>query len=243
MERKSKLLLYVLLTFGGVVVLFIIGVLFFNFILMPYLVHRGREVEVPSVIGLPFSKAQRILKERNLLPEVIFERPDTFPTGYVVEEHPKPGSVVREGRTVKLVLSKGLKRLKVPQLEGLSLIQAKSIAENSGFRIAKIDSQASDSIPEGKVLKVLPPSGSLVPAGSQLRITVSLGKKNRFEMPSLVGLKLEEAEKITKEYGLVIGEVKGITAEGEPGTVVIQSPKYGLLVEKGDTVRLIIIKK
>lgn len=243
MERKPKLFLYVFLTLGGLVVLFIIGILSFNFILMPYLVHRGREIEIPSVIGLSFSRAQRILKGKNLLPEVIFERPDTLPAGYVVEERPKPGSVVREGRTVELVLSKGLKRLKVPQLEGLNLAQVKSIAENSGFRIAKIDSQASDSIPEGRVLKILPSPGSLVPSGSQLRITVSLGKKNKFEMPSLVGLKLGEAEKIIKEYGLVIGEVKEITAEGEPGTVVIQSPQYGLLVEKGDTVRLIIIKK
>lgn len=243
MKRERKLFLYVLLTLGGLIVLFIIGILSFNFIFMPWLVHRGREVEVPSVIGRPFSEAQRILKKSDLLPEVISERPDTLPAGYVVEERPKPGSVVREGRTVELVLSKGLKKLKVPELQGLNLTQAKSIAENLGFRITTIDSEISDSVAEGRILKVSPSSGSSVPAGSGLKITLSLGRKGRFEMPSLVGLKIGDAKRIVKDWGLVMGEIKEITAEGDPGTVLIQSPQYGFLIERGDTVRLIIIEE
>jgi serine/threonine-protein kinase len=245
MPKPLRIILYIFLGLGGVVAFFLIGFVIFNFLLMPWIVHQGKEIEVPELVGKTLPEVQELLKSKELTYEVYDERPDTlWPQGYVMEQRPNAGTVVKAGRMVSLVVSTGPQRLRVPYLYGLSLDQAENIAENLGLKVVKVETLASDSFPEGRICRVFPEPTTAVDKGSPLELGVSLGGSGKITVPNLVGLKLVEAESVLTRSQLILGEVKEVTAEGDPGMVLIQSPPAGAQVDTlADTVRLIIIKR
>ncbi len=244
MPRTLKVILYVIFSLGGVFAFFLIGLVVFNFLLMPWIVHQGKEVEVPELVGKSLTEVQEIVKGKELTYEVYDERPDTlWPQGYVMEQRPKAGSVVKAGRMVSLVVSTGPQRLRVPYLYGLTLEQAQNIALNLGLKVVKVESLASDTFPAGRVCRVFPEPNSSVDKGSPLELGISAGGSGKITIPNLIGLTLDAAKSLISQSQLLVGEIKEVTAEGEPGMVLIQSPPAGAQVDTADTIRLIVIKK
>ena len=95
---KSSLLEWILATFIAGVLFFITLWLIVTFYL-PYYTRHGKEVEVPYVIGLEKDKAAQIMTENKL-------RYTFLGRGlYVIKTVPEPGTIVKEGRKVKLTLS------------------------------------------------------------------------------------------------------------------------------------------
>jgi serine/threonine-protein kinase len=244
MKPGVRTTLWVLLGIGCLIALFGIGFSLFNFLVMPLLVKKGEEVEVPELVGLPLDQAYKILEAQHLSGEVGATRPDSlYPEGYVIEQSPESGRKAKVGRNVKLVVSTGPQLIRIPHLEGLNLSQAQSVAQNLSLRILNIDSMPSDSVPAGRIIGVAPAPGSEVPPGSGIELMVSLGAEGRMEMPNLTGLKLTQAIDLLEEFQLCLGEVEEVAGDpDEAEMVLVQSPQAGMLVAPGDTVNLIVIK-
>ena len=60
------------------------------------------------------------------------------------------------------------------------------IAEQSGLEINVERQYYSPTVPEGKILSQLPPAGSQVRRGWQVRVAESLGPQ-RVEIPNVIG--------------------------------------------------------
>ncbi len=231
----------IILLVAAVAIVFIIGVLIANFLIMPLLVHKGEAIEVPNVCNLPLNEALKQLKQVNLEGVIKERRYDPIiESGNIIIQEPLPGSRVKKGRIINLTVSLGPETLKVPFLTGVNLEKAKLILKNLGLLIATIDSLYSDSIPAGAVIKSLPESGTEIHKGEKIRLIISKGII--LKMPNLLGKPLDRAKEILKKLGLVIAEVKSVEGSGEKGTVIIQSPEADKIVNIGDSASLMIIK-
>src|ERR1043165_8353067 len=74
----------------------------------------------------------------------------------------------------------------VPDLVGKSPAAGRMIAEQSGLEIVVERQYYSSSVPEGKIVSQLPPAGSQVRRGWQVRVADSLGPQ-RVDIPNVTG--------------------------------------------------------
>lgn len=239
--RQDALLKKALIVFLSIVGAIFTGAFVFNFALMPWFVKRGKEVEVPEVVGKTLQEAERILSESKLSYHVESRIYDPLiPEGFIARQIPVPGIRVKEWKRMSLVISSGPQLVKVPDLAGARLEQAERLVNLTGLKIGQVLWIYSDTIPQGDVVASHPTSGEQLGLGRQIDLIVSKGRaKVRFSMPSLLGLSIGEAKMLIETKALVLGEVKAIDTEGiEEDVVLLQGPQPGEFVEEGDTVEL-----
>ncbi len=224
-----------------VLIFFIIGLLFANFLLMPLFVRQGAEVIVPNVCNLPLDSATVILKKTGLQSVVTERRYDRIiEQGRIIIQEPLPDTKVKKGRIINLSVSLGIEKITIPVITGLEYAKAKQIIDRLGLVIGDIDSVYSDSIGAGKIIRTIPEAEVEVKKGDEIKLIISKGIV--LKSPNLVGLKLDEAKSLIKKLNLVLGTVTEIEGSGEKGTVIVQNPQPDQVVDEGDTINLMIVK-
>jgi len=112
----------------------------------------------------------------------------------------------------------------VPGVVGKTPAEARRIAELNGFQFEVERQYYSPKVPEGRILSQLPPAGSQVRRGWQIRVAESLGPQ-RVEIPDVIGQSERAAEINILRRGLDIGAVAQVQFAGAPADQVIaQSP-------------------
>ena len=134
------------------------------------------------------------------------------------------------------------KEIKVPDVSGLDISDAINTLQNEGFKIAdQQKEQASDEVPEGKVVKTNPVAGVKKTKGSEITLYISTGNEG-FTMEDFTGKNYYTVYGTLTAYGiLVIPEKRDASdAKVDASTILDQSVKAGEKVSKGDTVILYI---
>ena len=134
------------------------------------------------------------------------------------------------------------KEIKVPDVSGLDISDAINTLQNEGFKIAdQQKEQASDEVPEGKVVKTNPVAGVKKTKGSEITLYISTGNEG-FTMEDFTGKNYYTVYGTLIAYGiLVIPEKRDVSdAKVDASTILDQSVKAGEKVSKGDTVILYI---
>jgi beta-lactam-binding protein with PASTA domain len=112
----------------------------------------------------------------------------------------------------------------VPALVGKAPTEARRIAEQSGLQLAVERQYYSASVPEGRILSQVPPAGTQVRRGWQIRVAASLGPQ-RMEIPNVLGQSERAAELNIRRRGLELGTIADIQMSGTPADQVMsQSP-------------------
>lgn len=128
--------------------------------------------EVPDLVGRPLADARRILTERGLEVEETRELPHpSRPPGMVVAQSPLAGQQLRLGAGVRLAVSSGPSRARVPDLVGLPLGAVQSVLARAGFDI-EVEEVFSTG-PEGRVLEIFPLPGGEYALPERVTLTVS----------------------------------------------------------------------
>lgn len=233
----KRILLYLLVIFA----FFIVGILIANFLIMPSIVHKGREVIVPNVCNLSLEEAMNELKKRGLDGFATERRHDQIiEEGYIIIQDPLPDQKVKSGRIIHLTVSSGPQVIKVPFLAGVDIQKGELILKRLGFTIEKIDYVNSDTITRGKIIRTIPEPEVELTKGDAVKVIVSKGPV--LKMPNLTGKTQREVEAELEKLGLVFGEIKEVEGSGVKGSVIVQSPAPDEIVEPGDTVTLMVIK-
>lgn len=125
-----------------------------------YLTVCGGEqlMEVPRLIGKTERDAKFSLVQRNLqVGEIVKKFTTEQPEDYVVSQVIQPGSKVKKGTKVDLIVSNGqlLGSIIVPDVIGKKLADAKKLIEDKKLRVGKITYQSSD-LPVGQVIDQYP---------------------------------------------------------------------------------------
>jgi len=115
----------------------------------------------------------------------------------------------------------------VPPLVGKTADQAKDILSRNGLLLKVSSSRFSSQFPEGQIVEQIPPSGTRLRANRTVKVLVSLGER-RFAVPNLVGASLRAAQLMLAQRKLALGKtLYAHISDGDPSTVVYQSPKAG----------------
>ena len=135
-----------------------------------------------------------------------------------------------------------VKNIKVPDVKGMSVLDAENTLIDAGFNVASENKEiASDDIPEGDVVKTSPASGSTRKEGATVTLYVSVGEGG-YKLEDLTGKNYIEQkailEKMYKLYVEVIEEEVEDTNKYEKDSIISTEPVAGTLLKEGDTVKL-----
>ena len=220
----------------------ICSVVLVNWVIMPVMARRGDLVPTPDLVGLSLIEARRTADEGGLRLRVATERPHpVYPPGNVIQQLPDAGVDAKRGRTITVVVSSGLDTKLVPDLRGMTARQAQLDIEAVGLVVGDVVEVHTDRAERGRVVGTDPSVGAVLPAGSGVRMLVSLGSGPvQMIMPSLVGRTPEEARLVAEGLGLV---VRSVTYESGRSryfrdVVVVQDPVAGSRVIHGEGVTL-----
>ncbi|MCK4403619.1 MAG: PASTA domain-containing protein [candidate division Zixibacteria bacterium] len=237
---RNRPIRYPLLLLGTIATLFLL-LLLADRVIMPLVVHWGEARAVPDLTDLSLEEVEDISKRKGLNLQVLAEVYDpTKPPGTILSQIPPPNTRVREGRIVKITVSKGGKTVLVPKLEGISIRQAELLLVHEGLELGEVSWTSSGSFPEDVVIASTPLFGTSVPHGMSVNLRVSLGiKPDTVVVPDLLGMNLDESKKILREIGLGLGKTKvKVNNDFLPGTILKQSLPPGEKIERGSKINL-----
>jgi serine/threonine-protein kinase len=196
------------------------------------------QVEVPNVVGQPIEDAERILEARNLEVEVTREANDEAEEGIVFAQDPERGERVDEGSTVELKVSAGAEAVRVPDVIGSQLDQARQLLTAQGFTVA-VDEVADEDAPVGEVVDQEPGPDQEAPRGSEVQLFVSSGPAPR-EVPDVVGRSIAEASNLLGQAGFAVEQTSEPSNTVDEGDVIRTNPAAGSTQPKGATVTVVV---
>jgi len=227
-------------------ILFIIYLLI-DKIIMPAYTRHGQETEVPDLTSLVYEDAREVLDRLDL--EIVeeakkFDTSNEYPIGVVMSQNPRPGSSVKKGRRIYVIVSKGEPTVEVPRLLGGSERNAIFQIEHLGLKLGEIRYEHSDLNPVGNIINQSIPVGREVKLGTVIDIVVSLGRfPDQFIVPNIIGRSLKEAKKMIIEAGLLVGEIHyQDRSDLLPETVIEQFPAAETEISQGDSLQLVVSK-
>ena len=170
-----------------------------------YLVVSGGETlyDVPNIVGRSVRESKFMLAQRNLELQEVETKPSAqYPPGIVISQVERPGLKVKKGTKIGVVVSTGMDvgDLKIPDLIGKNVEEAKKIILQNKFTIGKINFQPSTTVPVNAVIDQYPKSNTM--AKENQRIDLFVNKVVKKEIPDEEEMEkpLEpEKEKIEKE--------------------------------------------
>ena len=227
--------------FIGLILLFFIA---FGGTMLVLKVTNPKEVEVPNVVGSTKEEAQQKIEGAKLKFEVSSEEysADTE-ENHVISQDPaylENYNKVKEGSTVKVVISKGTEKTKVPNVKGKEKDEAVQLIEDAKLK-AEIVEETSKTVKEGYVISQETDANTEVNAGDTVKIHVSTGTEKE-TVPGVVGKSQDEAKKALQDLGFVVTVTNAEDSSKENGVVLKQSLDEGQSVEKGSAITITVNK-
>jgi beta-lactam-binding protein with PASTA domain len=112
----------------------------------------------------------------------------------------------------------------VPNLSGRTMIDARKVAEDNGLGLELERRYYSSEVAPGRILSQVPPAGTKVRRGWQVRVAESMGVQ-RVQIPSVVGQTQRAGEINIRRRGLELGSVAEMAIPDAPvDRIVSQSP-------------------
>lgn len=131
---------------------------------------------VPDVTNTTVDVARAIAERNRLLLVVTDEvESDDIAKGLICKQSPLPGSVLRSGSMLTVLMSKGTTKVEVPDLNGFSVGDARVELFGLQLKVGAIDSEYSNEAEAGRVVATDPEAGSKTEKKSVIDIIVSRG--------------------------------------------------------------------
>ncbi len=177
-------------------------------------------IEVPMLLGLDLSKAEELLQSKGLAAGQIDQKVSSYPEGTVIAQKPDPGDLVPPEGAIDLVVALS-PTVKVPALLGMNLDEAKTVLENSGLKLGKVE-EREDGAPKGTVVAQHPKAEELAERG--LKVDLVITKSPSFEK----ALKAILSHPDVKKMGISPSSLKHRLKNAEVDTVEELEKLYSL---------------
>ena len=199
-------------------------------------------VNMPRVKGKSVEEARNALTDLGIKSEVNYEESDTIQAGEVISADVEEGAEIKVGTTVKLTASAGPQGIPVPSVTGSSYDEANARLTQLGFAVTRVDGY-SDEVEEGIVMSQVPSADTEVAKGTNITVTVSLGRE-KIWVPKLLGLSEQDGIVTAVEAGLKIGEEIAYVYSSEypEGQICYQSYSNGSYVDPGTVMDIKVSK-
>lgn len=178
-EKGNKAFLKILVSIAAMCIIGVILLAITMHWIEKYTMH-GQSIQVPDVCGMYEEEAGLAFSSNGLQYEISDIRYDeSLESGQIIEQSPKAGANVKQGRTVYLTVNSGNQPMKpIPDLAGNSSLRAaKAQLSAAGFRLTEpelVDGDL-DWVYGIKYLGNEINAGTMVPEGSTLTIIAGNG--------------------------------------------------------------------
>ncbi|MFF3093836.1 Stk1 family PASTA domain-containing Ser/Thr kinase [Streptomyces cyaneofuscatus] len=205
-------------------------------------INSGQFTQVPSLLGQTQKVAERRLADEGLgLKGVERVFSDTVERGSVVDSDPASGDRIRGNGSVKLVVSRGPEIIRVPDVAGSSLADARRSLKKVGLAPGMATREFSEEVARGEVIRTDPRAGTDRNPDTAVALVVSKGSP--VDVPDVTGLSVEDAAAELAEEGLKVDVLPGrVHSSEDDGDVAKQSPGAGTEAAEGDTIELTVSK-
>nr|WP_246582944.1 Stk1 family PASTA domain-containing Ser/Thr kinase [Clostridium simiarum] len=230
------------------IILSLIGVLVISLgVLSAYLIDRStkpkqeaKELTVPKIMGLSKEEAKKVLEDGKLKMEVVGTDKSDKPEGTVIDSNPKEGEVAKEGDIVRVIVSGGVPTIKVPDLKGVDLKDAKDILATYNLEVGNIDSAFSDTVAKDSIIKQDPEADKQVEKGTKVNLVISKGQEIKVtKVPKVTGANIQDAEGALRNAKLNINKSTEETSDkSKDQRVYYQSIEPGIEVKEGSTINI-----
>jgi serine/threonine-protein kinase len=197
------------------------------------------DVQIPGVVGLSVEEAQAKLEAEDLTVRIAKgEYDEQAPVDQVLSQLPRPGAEIREGSQVVLVPSLGPPPVKVPDLVGMTVPDARRALEQVGLELAEPTERYDTKSPAGRIIDQSVPPKERIPQGSAVQVVVSKGPAP-VPVPKVVGDTREAAETVLGANWVVNVEEE-YSDDVERGRVISQTPDPKTELQPGETVTIVV---
>ncbi len=231
----------------GIAITLIIALIVLAVIFVPKLFSdTGAELECPDFVNKTIEEIKKNTEYiENFDFEEEWEENADFAYGVVYEQSETAGQKLKKDAKITLYISMGPVTQKVPDVYGKTESAAVSELKSKGFKTV-ITEMPHEEVEAGLVVKTEPQRTQVVAENETITIYISSGKPTKnVEIPDVLGLSREDAEKQLKDEGLVPELLETQIAYGEKsypvGSVAKQEPESSTTqVPEGTTVKVYV---
>ncbi|WEV61053.1 Stk1 family PASTA domain-containing Ser/Thr kinase [Streptococcaceae bacterium ESL0729] len=212
---------------------------------------------------LVFTKDKEDENETKVLPKMVLDKSDTEELVKKVstdtnkikeEEEAKPNSRAKGKKKtgwiigsvaaailaliIALVIFTTPKDIKIPQVSGMTIDQAKEAISKSGLKVGNVKEEPSDTYDKDQVIRTNPAIGTTKKEGSSIDLYVSLGK-GVIEMPDYVSKGFTYEDAVADLVRLGISELRiiktSVTSDKDEDVIIGQNPSKGGYLDKNSS--------
>ncbi len=197
-------------------------------------------IELPDVREDSVSEARSTLEDLGLFVKVQREVTNEFPPNTVLDQDPKPGTLVEEGSEVTLTVSSAPDLVEVPDLTGMTLSEASAELTQRDLVLGDKTEEVSDEFEPGEIIRQDIEPLEFVAPGTLVNVVVAAGPAT-VVIADYTCMTYPHAKAELAKLGVVA--VPGGTAPALPLCpnllfVALQEPAAGSTVEVGSSVTL-----
>ncbi len=238
-KTNNKKALIISMSVATVIVVCVFG------LLIGRIINKGKleEVEIPNIVGknLEEIKAEYEAKGYQII-QTHAEYNADYEEGKICSQEPVAGTKTTD-KKIKVIVSKGTRLVKVPNVEGKDIkVATYELYNTSGFIVEEVR-EVSDKVAEGLVIKQEYKDVER-PYGSVIKVTVSSGDgKEKIIVQSVVGKTISEAKTLLEGQKLKVEVEYGEDDEKLNGTVLKQSYPQNSVLKEGDVITLTVNRR
>ncbi len=237
---NSKLIIrnVIIILLLAVVVLVSVSILVFIFVRK-----APPEVSVPRVTGNDLIEGLLILQKKKLNSTIDPRYFSDQEKNIIVEQDPKSGSSVREGKSIKLVVSKGPIISIVEDYTGKTIafvqnrLQEIFSFQGKTIRIGTVSTVASEE-PAGTIIGQSPSPNTPITNVDTIDLVVSKGLEiQAFYLDNYIDQNINEVMQLLALRGVLVNIIPEDTNDSaQNGIIIAQEPPEGTIVKRNETV-------
>lgn len=223
---------------------------------------RGaEETMVPDVRDKELTAALLELQVKELYPRIQLRYSQSnLEKGIILEQDPRPGTIVKAGRRIRLVVSQGAVVNSVENYRGRNIDEVKldlRALSASAAHAAGPDGEDTarpslslkeplmyeySSEPVGIILQQRPEPGTTISGPTELELVVSRGPEHiMITVPELMGLTVSETVDQIRQWGINFSfGLRAVRGNEKPGIVVYQEPSGTSTIDKKQPVSILV---
>ncbi len=218
----------------------IIFICFFTFNIFLKTYFNKSFYSLPNLVGMNLEQVGKIETIDKVNVIVAGNDFSNLPAGTIFKQNPVPEKVVKEGRTVRVWLSKGKDDYTMPDFTNKNLIEVSAKLQEEGVKIKKV-SYTSSNLPYNTVLATTPSIGQSTQKNKGVSLLLSNSNSvASVEVPDTIGFTFEEANNELISKGLIVGNVREKVVPDLEKGIVIETTHIGETVPAGTIIDIVV---
>lgn len=230
-KSEKKILIIFASIFTGLIVLAAVIVF-----LLPH-ISKGKTLSVPDVSKLSKVEATNKLVKQGFTvscgeEDYKYDSSDTIEEGYAIKTSPEAGTMVKEGKTICIIISSGENTFQLEDYTGMNYFEVKGILDTKckdlcNVIIDKEKVKETDTYEDNTVIKTSPEKGTTIKKGDTIKLFIP---DKEVLYPDFTTYTVEQVDEFAKKYNLTVEKKYVENSLLPPGTITSQSRSKGTVV-------------